>query len=128
MNLIILASSGPDPYSLGEFLKILSWCVGGLATVIGLLLALWKTVFNPPFARKSEVDVLRGDFDKRQTAATASRKQIHEKVEKLDTRLGRVEQQNIAQDDHLKLLNSEFREFAKEQRAVNHEILKRLPK
>lgn len=126
MDLFFLATSAPDAAALGAFIKILAWLAGAAAVAIGLFISLYRTMFNPPFARKSEVEDLRVNFDVRQTAASNSRKQIYAQVEHVESRLARVEEQNVAQADSVNLLSNDFREFAREQRAANLEILKRL--
>ena len=57
--------------------------------------------------------------------AAMSRKQIHETQEEQGTRIARLEEQNKSQTHTLELLSADFREFSKEQRAVNTQLLKR---
>jgi len=57
--------------------------------------------------------------------AAMSRKQIHETQEHQGTRIARLEEQNKSQTNTLELLSADFREFSKEQRAVNTQLLKR---
>ena len=57
--------------------------------------------------------------------AAMSRKQIHETQEQQGTRIARLEEQNKSQTNTLELLSADFREFSKEQRSVNTQLLKR---
>ncbi|MGE9270708.1 MAG: hypothetical protein ACQKBU_07880 [Verrucomicrobiales bacterium] len=79
--------------------------------------------------------VERGDHDKeiasidaRLTAAAASRKKTHERLDVVETEVARLGEQNRAQTDSLNLLSSDFRDFTREQRHANTEILKEVRK
>ena len=78
------------------------------------------------FVERSDYEKDHGLLDARLTGATRSRKEIHEDVEKQASRISRLEAQSKAQTDAANLLGADFREFAREQRAVNKELLKGL--
>lgn len=80
------------------------------------------------FVCKSDHQKALDIIDKRLTSATDSRKKIHNAVEVLGSRVTRVEAQASGQSDALNLLTSDCREFFRDQRLTNNEILKRLPK
>lgn len=60
--------------------------------------------------------------------AALSRKHLHEHIESIGVRTARLEEQTKSQTDSIQLLSSDSREFFREQRAINNEVLKRLPK
>ncbi|MBT64667.1 MAG: hypothetical protein CML13_15830 [Puniceicoccaceae bacterium] len=73
---------------------------------------------------KEHVDEVKGKL----ITAARSRKDMHEEIKDLDKRTCRIEEQNKSQTDSIALLSSDAREFYHDQRAINNEILKRLPK
>jgi hypothetical protein len=100
------------------------------------MLALGKRKSEQPFIvsmekrfvsheeHKEHADYVEGKL----ITAAISRKNMHGEIKDLDKRTCRLEEQNKSQNDSIALLSSDAREFYRDQRAINNEILKRLPK
>jgi hypothetical protein len=122
-----------DPNSMAAYL-VCTFCLVALYNQI--MQAVGKRKTEQPFIISMEKRfVSHEDHDKHASyvegklvTAALSRKKIHETQEAHGTRIARLEEQNKSQTDSLQLLSSDSREFYRDQRSFNNEILKRLPK